>query len=580
MRTSIFFLLVSYLLPLLHAHTPALNLIDPRGGQVGTDTVVNLYGDRLYEPQEIIFYQPGITVRQLEKVSDKHLKAHLTIAPDAALGEHKMRLRCKGGITYLRTYWIGQYPTVFEVRDNEKKKESNDTFETPQEVPFNTTIQGVARTEDADYYRFTVKKGQRISAEVEGLRLGRLLFDPYVSIMDAKRFELASSDDSPLLKRDCAASVIAPADGQYTVLVRESSYQGTDACQYRLHIGEFPRPTVVYPPGGKAGTQTELTFIGDPSGPLKKQVTLPATDQQIHIESNGHRSPSGNWVRINDLPFHNEQEPNNGRGESFPKSNPPAVPVAFHGILSEERDRDFFRFSGKKGQVIRAQVFARSLRSPVDSLISVRNMKDGKSIGNNDDQTNGKPDSRLDFTIPEDGEYSLEIRDRLYKSGPDFTYRVELTLRQPSLAISLPYGERNNSQKDKMINVPRGNRLAIVPNISRANIGCDITFQAPALPAGMTANTPPVPRALGNFPVLFEATADAPIAGGLYTFTVTDPKTNLTGPFKEDIHLVEVNNAGNYHSCFHDKIAVAVIEEAPFHIDLHVPPFPSCGTAP
>ena len=43
------------------------------------------------------------------------------------------------------------------------------------------------------------KKGQRISAEIEAMRLGATLFDPYIAILDAKRFELAISDDAALL---------------------------------------------------------------------------------------------------------------------------------------------------------------------------------------------------------------------------------------------------------------------------------------------------------------------------------------------------------------------------------------------
>ena len=43
-------------------------------------------------------------------------------------------------------------------------------------------------------YRVEAKKGQRLSVEVEGMRLGRVLFDPYVSILDPNRFELPSID--------------------------------------------------------------------------------------------------------------------------------------------------------------------------------------------------------------------------------------------------------------------------------------------------------------------------------------------------------------------------------------------------
>ena len=72
--------------------------------------------------------------------------------------------------------------------------------------------------------------GHRITAEIEGLRLGLTFFDPYVAIMDSKRFELARSDDAPLLRQDCVASIIAPEDGTYIIAARETSFAGNGSC--------------------------------------------------------------------------------------------------------------------------------------------------------------------------------------------------------------------------------------------------------------------------------------------------------------------------------------------------------------
>ena len=66
----------------------------------------------------------------------------------------------------------------------------------------NVTVNGVAENEDVDYFVVEAKKGERISVEVEGIRLGITMFDPYVAILNAKRFELASSDDAALVWQD------------------------------------------------------------------------------------------------------------------------------------------------------------------------------------------------------------------------------------------------------------------------------------------------------------------------------------------------------------------------------------------
>jgi hypothetical protein len=555
--------------------SPVLNLIEPRGGKRGTEIEIQLIGDQLFEPQELLLYKEGITVKSLEKGSDpKSAKAILVIAPDAELGEHPIRLRCKSGLTYMRTFWVGQFETVMEARSEDNKRDLNNEFNEPQKIALNVTVQGFADREDADYYQVEAKKGDRLSVEVEGMRLGRVMFDPYVAILDKNRFELAVSDDSALLKRDCATSIIVPEDGPYTILVRESAYEGSPSCQYRLHVGSFPRPTGIYPPAAKPNEDVEFTFIGDPGGEIKTTIKTPAESFSAFASTGGSFSPSGNPVHISPLNYLNESEPNEGSKEAIPTSNPPAAPCAFHGILSKKEDKDWFRFTAKKDQDLRIEVIARSIRSPLDSVIILRNAKDGSQLGTNDDQTNGIPDSRIDFVAPEDGEYLINIRDQLYRSGENFVYRIEILERSPEIFLTLPSADRNDTQKNKMIEIPRGNRLAIAPNITRSNIGCDIAFLAPNLPNGVSVSSSPVPRSQGNFPILFEAKADAPIAGGLYPLEIEDPATKLRGPFTETISHVYVNNQGDYQVTNTKNLSIAVIEEAPFHLDLFAPPVP------
>ena len=555
--------------------SPELSRVEPRGGKLGSEVEIRLYGKRLSDPQELLLYHKGLTVQSLTAGKDSNsVKAVIAIAPNAPLGEHPMRLRCKGGVSYMRTFWVGQFPTIMEARSGDNKRDLNNTFEEPQTVDLNVTVQGVADREDDDFYQVQCKKGQRLSVEVEAMRLGRVMFDPYIAILDKNRFELAVNDDSPLLKRDCAASIIIPEDGPYTIVVRESSYEGNTASQYRMHIGNFPRPRSIFPPAAKPGEEVDFTFIGDAKGNLKKKIKVGNQPFDAFVEDGGQSSPSGNSVHVSSLNYINETEPNENYKQACPTQSPPKAPIAFHGILSSNEDKDWFRFQAKKGEKLRFQVLARELRSPLDSVISIRKAKDNKYLVANDDQTAGIPDSRLDYEIPADGEYVLEVRDQLKRGGADFVYRVEIQNRKPSITATLPKADRVDTQKHKMIHIPRGNRLAIAPNITRSNIGCDINFHAPKLPQGVSVRSHTVPRSLSNFPILFEAKSDAPIAGGLYSFEIEDPKTKLKGPFTEKISHLYVNNQGDYQVTDTQKISIAVIEEAPFHLELFAPPVP------
>lgn len=94
--------------------TPKLDLILPRGGQPGDELTLQLLGERLEDPQELMFHREGIEFIRFEPKDGKRLLATVRIAADAPLGEHPVRLRTAGGISYLRSIWVGQFPTTLE----------------------------------------------------------------------------------------------------------------------------------------------------------------------------------------------------------------------------------------------------------------------------------------------------------------------------------------------------------------------------------------------------------------------------------------------------------------------------------
>lgn len=549
----------------LAAFSPELSLVNPRGGQRGTELEVHFHGERLEGISEALFYETGLSLSNIDVKAGNHAIAKLSIAADAQLGEHSLRLRSPGGITELRSFWVGQFPSVSE-------NEPNNTFDQAQPVELNHAVEGVADNEDDDYYVCSLKKGQRLSVEIEAMRLGRVMFDAYVAILDPKKFELASCDDTPLLRNDAFASIIAPEDGDYRILVHEAAYEGNKDCQYRLHIGTFPRPTAIFPTGGKPGETIEFTFIGDPSGPIKQSVTLPPTPNDrypVFPLHDGLYAPSPHWITVSTLDYVNETGIHNTPATAILL---PPVPCAFHGIIDADAKQDLYKFTAKKDQNLVFRVLARSHRSPLDSVLSIHQLDD-KQLAANDDQ--GAPDSVINWTCPADGDYCIKIRDQLFRTGPDFTYRMEITNKSPSVAATLPTVERVKSQKWKTFPVPRGNRYAAIINLTRENISSDCVFNASSLPAGVTLHSPPIPKATTTFPIVLEATPDAPISGGLFPFSVqTTGEAPLTGSLTDTIHHIDINNEGAYHSATFDRIATAVTLEAPFKIDIDAPAVP------
>lgn len=559
------------LTPLMWAASPSLSLVLPRGGQRGTEVEFTLHGDRLKDVEEAMFYLPGVTAKELTPAEDgKSVKLKAVIAPECALGEHYLRLRTRSGLSEVKTFWIGAYPQIAEA-------EPNNDFAAPQKIALNTTIEGVAENEDVEHFAVELKKGQRLSAEIEGIRLNGDFWDPYVAILDAKRFELAAADDTALLSQDGYTQIIAPEDGTYIVQVRDSSYVGSGGCRYRLHVGTFPRPAVVFPASGKAGTEMEYSLVGDAGGEMKKTVSLPsgaAGPFSVFAEAEGVTAPSANIIMASDLDQALEAEPNDDFAHATAVNREP--PLAFNGRIEKPGDVDRFKFLAKKDQKFTFIGHARTVRSPLDIVIEIQN-KDGAGLAGNDDAAGF--DAKIDFTAPADGEYFLTIYDHLRRGGPDFVYTVHATAVKPGLNLSIPQFARSDFQSRQMMPVPRGNRVAAIVNGNRANFGGDLTFEAVGLPEGVTFVSDVMPQSSGGgYPVVFEAAAEAPIAGTLADLVARPVDPNLQhirGSFGQKLDLmIRDPNQMVYYSSTINKMAVAVVEEAPFKIDVEEPKVP------
>jgi hypothetical protein len=583
-RLSAFAMAVGGACAAVEAASPVLETVLPRGGQRGTDVQVTLSGDRLADAQELFLYNPGLTVKKLEVVGPKQVKVVFAIAADAALGEHALRVRTATGVSALRTFWVGALPVVQE-------KEPNNDLAKPQPIKLNTTVEGTITNEDVDYFVVDAKKGQRVTAEVEGIRLGGSMFDPYVAFWKTDRSEVASCDDSPLLLQDPVASFVAPEDGAYVVEIRDGSYGGNGNSRYRLHVGTFPRPRMVYPAGGKAGEELAADFVGDVAGPIHQALRLPdapSDEYRVLAEQGGQTAPSANHVRVSTFANVLEAEPNNDAKTATPAAAPTTAPtattpasattaatttaqppVAFNGVIGTKGDADWFRFTARKDQALDVHVYARQLRSPLDSVLSVHDAA-GKSLANNDDT--GGPDSYVRFQVPADGDYLLRVTDHLGNGGPDYVYRVEVVPVQPKLALTVPLVAPNSQERQAVV-VPRGNRFATLVRATRSDFGGALKVAAGELPPGVACADAAMPDGVDTVPLVFEAAADAPTGGRLCQLTAApeDAGKKIPSTFTQTADLVVFGNQTAYYQAKTDRLAVAVADEAPFKINI-VPP--------
>ena len=557
------------------AATPRFTNLLPHGVQRGTEADVVLYGTNLQDAEEVLLYDSGmevlsITQPEAENQQGRQITVRFNIAADCPLGTQRMRIRTRTGLSDLKNLHVGALPIVTEV-------EPNTDFAAPQVIEKNVTVHGRVDNEDVDYYVVDCVQGERLTAEVFGLRLGHSssgnFFDPYVAILNEQRFEQVASDDTALVRNDAVTSIIVPEDGRYYIQIRDAAYTGDGRAYYLLHIGNFSRPHAVVPAGGRPGETLEVTYYGDVTGPFTRQATLPTEARErfgLEVTDDHGVAPSAQPFRVTDLENIIDQEPNN----SADVATQATAPGAFNGLIGEPDDFDMFKFTATQGQVYEIEAYARRIRSPLDSVIYVYRADNGQQLAANDDSRG--PDSYLRFTAPHDGEFIVGIRDHLKNGGPAYSYRIELTPVAPRI-VTKPIDVSRYVQP-KMV-VAQGAGFGMVVNVQRQDVGGPVAFRSENLPAGVTIECPEGWRAGGQMPLVFYAADDAPVGGQFSTVTTflndpNQPDLAVAGPLSQDILMIRGQNNNYVWTEQQNRVPIAVVERAPFKVWIEPPTVP------
>ncbi len=564
---------LSALLPVAaFAGSPKVTATYPAAAQRGAEQEVTFSGSGLEDAKSVLFDEPGLEVTWVSSEKNKFV-AKVKAAATARLGEHSFRVITASGLSDVRLFYVTPFPLLAEVED--PKAPDN-----VQPVTLGTTVFGRAQNEDQDKFEVELKKGARLSVEVIGVRLAtQAVFDPYLSIRGPGGEQLAEVDDIAFSQQDPVASIVAPADGKYVVMVKDSTNSGTGTCNYLVNIGSFPRPLIAYPLGGPAGEDLKLRLIGDASGPIEKTVKLPAqTDPRFEVfVEDGQPAPQPNYIRVSQLPNILEQEPNETVNQPTPSNA--ALPLALNGIVEKKGDVDCFKFTAAKGADYDVNVYARQLRSPLDSIFDIYDLK-GNRVGGNDDA--GGPDSYLRWKAPADGEFILSIRDQLFRGGPTFAYRVELAQVKPKIAAYLPEMVINQNQERRAVVVPKGNRYASLVRVKRQDIGGEIKLTATDLPPGVTVAAPNIDKSVDTVPVVFEAAPDAATTAKAFTFKseLTEPPKDVTvaSAIEHSLDISENGNQRPYYTIRTDTLPVAIADEIPVKLEVEQPKVPLLQT--
>lgn len=242
-----------------------------------------------------------------------------------------------------------RYPIVSETANS-------DSARTAAVVTLPATIAGALdRAGDADFYRITLKTGQQLGVQIVAKPGPEFV----LTVCDDGGKPLAESSNGRL-------GFTAPADGIYAVGVRDRDYNGTGP--YRLHLGEFPVVTGVFPLAVQRGKTADVHVagvnLGSPHGKTVR-VSVPATAMVGTKISVPHGvADAVGTAEITVGEFASVVAAADGAADLR------TLPATVDGVVVPD-GRGVVRFPAKKGERLVVETHARRLGSPLDSAIEI-----------------------------------------------------------------------------------------------------------------------------------------------------------------------------------------------------------------
>ena len=596
----------------------------PRIGQQGTTVDVRIQGVSLADPKQVIFFHPGIRAvgirpapKPPRRVGLSHaawiseeIRCRFVISSDCPPGEHLFRVRTATELTNIGTFHVSPFPVVDE---NETGTYANDTLERAKPVTINVTVRGIMNEwakGDRDLYRVTCRAGQRLSVEVDSARIankhyGDSEFDLALRILDADGRVIAANDDNSIHLQDPFVSVKRPTDGDVFVEVTRSIFvpRRTNYC---VHIGDFPRPTAVFPPGGETGTDLTVRVLGDPLGEVETTIPVGTKSRSDEHSSRGGIQTS-RWfhyfghgpspLRLRSSPYVNVIEDS---GEDITPVR--RLPAALNGIIESVSDRDTWKLTVRRDQQLRIRVFAASLGSPIDAAIRIRPLKDDGTPAPVELEKDDSPlhhhdilgtgfrgggglseaiDPSVMWTPKLDGDYLLSIVDRSGQGRPSAVYRIEI--EEPQKVIQTYLRSRTNDWTESMrvsgMIVPRGNRWTVNLSLTPGQANWPISafdLIAHGLPKGVRLLPTRIKPGRNVWPIQFEADVDAEPAASLITLEARpiDPSERVAALCQQNVPFINHPGGDAWRTVRTDRYIVAVTEPAPFSVEIDQPNVP------
>lgn len=381
----------------------------------------------------------------------------VTIAEDAAPGTREIRLATPGGLSNSLVFQVGQLPEFSEPAARAANPDLDRFLErlgrppapnptrSEMRIRLPATVNGQIMPGTVDRFRFHARRGQQLVSRVQARALIPYLadavpgwFQATLALQDAQGRELVYVDDFRF-DPDPALYFEIPRNGEYVLEIKDAIYRGREDFVYRLTVGELPLVTGIFPLGGPAGAATEVELTGWNLSATR--VTVDNRDA-----TSGVRTLSGPWEgwAANPVLFAVDALPELTAAAGHHELRTAqwvSLPVIINGRIGQPGGADVFRFEGRAGEELVAEVMARRLNSPLDSRLQLTDASGKQIVANDDCEDKGAglvthhADSYLRATLPADGPYYVQITDAPRRGGPEYTYRLRLSAPRPDFAL-------------------------------------------------------------------------------------------------------------------------------------------------
>ena len=387
----------------------------------------------------------------------ERVTVRVTIPAGVPPGDHELRLATPQGLTNPLMFRVGQFPefskqaaktedlSPFNLPARLRTQTRTAPAEPPMLVTMPATINGQILPGTIDKFRLQASKGQKLVILAAARELIPYIsdavpgwFQAIVTLRDPQGKEVQYSDHYRF-HPDPAMFYEIAADGEYMLEIKDSIYRGREDFVYRITAGEIPYLTSIYPLGGKPGIRTSIELKGYnlPAAKLIERNRGKETGLHPVSVSKGKVVSNSLPFELDALPERSEQEPNN----TLQKAQAVKLPVILNGRIDRAGDWDVFKFEGRAGEEIVAEVVARRLDSPLDSILKLTDAA-GKQLAVNDDlEDKGAgllthhADSRIAFKLPLNGMYFVHLGDAQGKGGVDYGYRLRLCHPMPDFEL-------------------------------------------------------------------------------------------------------------------------------------------------